>query len=344
MEKIKAISLGYSTARPDRQADELANARNALVAKKEEALPYAKALLLEGEIALRVNGAMVLAAMARSGVNTPELLQSLTQCLNDSNNGVVRWGLDGILRTLPPDVKEADIITLSDRVAALRQCLDLSKPRALRVSAVMVLDERKPRYAIPILIAYLQALLPEYTAQVEQKLTVEETRSVDPAAAPAAPAAPGAPSVLGAAPAVRRVKRRIDPGLLVDTELTTMIAKMESAPAVAELHYAGVVMEEIIRREYRGEKLELPDAHFDNQPPWELKRCVEWVVNGWMPKHADDFKDIPSAAAPAPAPAPAPAAAPAAETPAAPAKPPVTTTLPAPAKATPPTTRGAPAK
>lgn len=328
VDKVKVIALGQSQAPLNKQADELDAARRVLVDKREETLAYVLPLLDENDTTVRLNGAMLLAAMARGGLNKPELVAGLTRCLNDSNPGIARWGLDGILRAWPADAPEKDLIGLNDRVAALRQCLDLSRPRALRTAAVMTLDERKPRYAIPLLVAHIQALLPEYSAQVEQKLTVEDAAPLDTGGM-AAPSAPGGPGPTGPARGARsHTKRLLDPATMTEAEQTALIAKALSAPAVAELHQAGLVLEDIIRREYK-EKLDFPDAHFDNQPPWNLRKCVEWVVNGWMPKHAEEFKGIPAATnvpAEAPAPKPAPAAKPAPAPAAAPAA------APAPAK------------
>ncbi len=323
VDRIKVIGLGHSQVALDRQTTEIDNARRDLMGRKDEALPYVLPLLDENDTTLRVNGALMLAGLARAGVNKPELLAGLTRCLNDSNPGIKRWGLDGFLRPWPAEAAEPDVITLNDRVSSVRECLDLSKPRALRMSALMLLDERRPKFAIPLLVAHLQALLPEYLTQVEQMLTVEETPAAGgvPRPGTALPSRPEAPA---------HTRRVLDPAAMTDTEQAALIARVQRSPAVAELHFCGLVLEEIIKKEYR-ERFSETDAHFDNQAPWNLRACVEWVVNGWMPKHAEEFKDIPPApAAKPPAAAPkAPAATPPAAAPAKPAAATTTTAKPA---------------
>lgn len=346
VDRIKGVALGYSATPLVKQADELDAARKVLIDKREETLvPYVIPLRAEGEVVLRINAAIILAGMAKAGMNRDELVAELTHCLEDSNPGVVRWGLDGFLRTLPAGAPEPDKITLANRVAALRKCLDRSRPRALRTAAVMVLDERKPQYAIPILVAHLQALLPEYEAELAQRMSVEEAPLATDAGGPGMAPPPGGPGVPGAARASRpRIRRPINPAMLNDTEQSALAAKVEAAPAVTELHFAGLVLESIIVKEYKAEKFDANDPHFDNQPPWELKKSVEWLVNAWMPKHAGDFKDIPAPEPPAPETAkPAAATAPAPARTAAPT-PAAATTTTVPAKPAAPAAPATPAK
>jgi hypothetical protein len=136
------------------------------------------ALLDNNEIGVRLNGAVILAGMAQAGGSSPELLKALKRCVADSSPAIAHWGMQGIMDNpaFPPE----------DKVDALAQCVDVSRPRPLRVAAALAAIGDKVTQAVPTIIKYLASVSEDYRNQVQATLAPAQSSRVDVGAGGAA--------------------------------------------------------------------------------------------------------------------------------------------------------------
>jgi len=145
----------------------LDQARRTLVEKTDEALPHVTGLLKDENVQVRLNAAIVLAQMAEAGSADPRLVEALKRCLEDPCPALVYWGLRGMLAGQMP---------LEEKLAAAAECLKLEHPRPLRVAAAGLLKEKGLKEAAPLLVEYLQRILPAYKNQRDEALTYRVTQ------------------------------------------------------------------------------------------------------------------------------------------------------------------------
>ena len=146
---------------------QLQQAQRMLADNYPQSFPLVVALLDEGDAQIRLNATVVLAGSAqRVKPPTPELIEGLKRCVQDSNSSVAYWGVQGLT---------VDTMPTADKLDAIGAGLDMNRPRQLRLATARVVEDNRIREAIPNIVEHLQRILPPYTAQVEAMLTYEET-------------------------------------------------------------------------------------------------------------------------------------------------------------------------
>jgi len=140
---------------------EFKKARTLLIKNQQEAYGEVVKLLDEHAFQTRLNAAIILTAYAGQENPAAGLADGLKRCAGDGNDGVRYWGLRGTL---------ASKVSTEQKRAALAGCLEMSRPRELRIPAAMAAEKYKFVEGAPVLLAHLQNLLPEYKKQVAQTL------------------------------------------------------------------------------------------------------------------------------------------------------------------------------
>lgn len=268
---------------------QLQQARSVLVKHPEQGVPAMVALLQQENIAqIRLNAAIVLAEYAGQGGEISQaLLDGLKQCVGDSNDAVKYYGVMGLLDAKAPVEMRSDVVKV---------CLDSKRPRVLRILTAEAVSTRNFKGAAPLMVAYLQSLLPDYERALDNRLTVEKgaargegvgdvripAMDVSPRAIRRATPPPGTPPVrAGREPdeAAREVVveyERIDPSEWSYAEVQQWIPEIQKLPEYEELHWAGLCLEDMVSDNPTESKFE-----FKTTPPWDLKTCVEKAVE-WM--------------------------------------------------------------
>ena len=165
------------------RASDLQDARNYLVGQRQVARPLMVQLLGDPDPQVRMNATIVLAEMANAGDTSAATVQALQTAVKDKDFAVAYWGFQGLMN---------DGVPAADQATAINEMLKMERPHALRVAALMTIDDKKPKLAAPIIVNDLQEILQEYSAQVETLVSSAETiQRAGPT--PFAPPATGAP-------------------------------------------------------------------------------------------------------------------------------------------------------
>lgn len=308
-----AIATIKASSNPENATDSnfrfrFATARRNLVEQGMAALPEIVKLLDENRAQLRVNAAILFAEIAaqrdEGDAAAPEpLVAAIQRCLRDQNDGVVYWGFIGMMNATVPETQKLD---------AVKACLDLERPRILREAVAAELSQRGFRAAVPELIRHMQAILPAYETQVTDALTftaIEEggrSRELDDETGRSRlydriqrerdaerERQPGGyyderlrrerrefeeGDDLGAAD-LRAEEIVIDPDELMGAELEDLIPIIQALPATEELHLVGIYTETLVSQNPTD-----PVFGFKSTAPWELESCVEkataWIEAG----------------------------------------------------------------